>query len=365
MSPIKLFFIGTVLCSVAACDSSSSGEGTADGLNVVSWGGAYEFSQMEAYHKPWIAKTGHAINSISFSGGLHQIRDQVSAGQIEWDVVDLELNDVEAGCRDGLLEQIDASFLPAAPDGTVAAQDFIDGTLHDCAVASIVWSTVIAYDTSALTTTPSAVADFFDTTLIPGTRGLRRHPKVALEMALMADGVLAADVYSVLGTSQGVDRAFAQLDRIKSDVIFWETGAQSTQLLADQDVVMTTTYNGRAANVMIDQSHPIDVLWDAQVWAADYWVIPKGSPNKALALDFIHFSTATEQLAAQASYIAYGPARQSSYALIGNHHSTHVDMKPLMPTAPQNMLNALQHDEAFWAQNGGALVARFEAWIAE
>ena len=34
-----------------------------------------------------------------------------------------------------------------------------------------------------------------------------------------------------------------------------------------------------------------------------------------LAMDFLKFSTATAQLAAQASYIAYGPARKSSAPL--------------------------------------------------
>ena len=32
-------------------------------LTVVSWGGAYTKSQVEAYHKPWAAKTGNAIGS--------------------------------------------------------------------------------------------------------------------------------------------------------------------------------------------------------------------------------------------------------------------------------------------------------------
>ncbi len=35
---------------------------TAGEITVVSWGGAYTKSQVEAYHKPWMAKTGHKIN---------------------------------------------------------------------------------------------------------------------------------------------------------------------------------------------------------------------------------------------------------------------------------------------------------------
>jgi len=36
---------------------------SADDLTVVSWGGAYTKSQVEAYQKPWMAKTGHNIRS--------------------------------------------------------------------------------------------------------------------------------------------------------------------------------------------------------------------------------------------------------------------------------------------------------------
>jgi hypothetical protein len=118
----------------------------ADQLTVVSWGGAYGMSQIEAYHKPFSKETGVEILSEDYNGGLAQIRAQVESGNVTWDLVDLELSDVVRGCDDGLLEELDLSQLPPAPDGTPAEEDFIEGTLHDCAVATIVWSTVFAYD---------------------------------------------------------------------------------------------------------------------------------------------------------------------------------------------------------------------------
>ncbi|KAG1702901.1 NAD-dependent protein deacetylase [Nymphon striatum] len=92
---------------------------------------------------------------------------------------------------------------------------------------------------------PKTMADFFDTAKFPGKRGLRKGAKVNLEFALIADGVAAADVYSVLETPEGVDRAFAKLDTIKGDVVWWEAGAQPPQMLADGEVALTTAYNGR------------------------------------------------------------------------------------------------------------------------
>ena len=41
----------------------------------------------------------------------------------------------------------------------------------------------------------------------------------------MADGVPVADVYKVLGTPDGVDRAFKKLDTIKNDIVWWDAGA--------------------------------------------------------------------------------------------------------------------------------------------
>jgi len=101
-----------------------------------------------------------------------------------------------------------------------------------------------------------------------------------------------------------------------------------------------------------------EIVWDAQVFDVDMWAIVEGAPNAELAMDFLKFSTATEQLAAQASYISYGPARKSSAPLVGTYHSNaSLDMGPQMPTAPAN-------DFEFWADNQDELNERFNAWLA-
>ena len=116
-----------------------SGTAYAGDLTVVSWGGAYTKSQVEGYHKPWMAKTGKSIISEDYTGGLAEIKAQVESGNVSWDVVDLELSDAIRGCDEGLFEVIDHSSLPPAPDGTPATEDFIDGSLSsECAVPNIV-----------------------------------------------------------------------------------------------------------------------------------------------------------------------------------------------------------------------------------
>ncbi|MEM6465678.1 MAG: ABC transporter substrate-binding protein, partial [Pseudomonadota bacterium] len=340
----------TVLLAATSAVAIGSAAMASDSITVVSWGGAYTKSQVEAYHKPWIAATGNQIVSEDYNGGLAEVKAQVEAGNVTWDIVDVEYSDAVRGCDEGLFEEIDPSILPAGADGTAAMDDFIPGAITDCAVSNIVWSTIFAYDITKVSGV-DGIADFFDLEKFPGKRGIRKNPKANLEMALMADGVPAADVYDVLGTDEGVDRAFAKLDTIKDSVVWWEAGAQPPQLLADGEVLMTTAYNGRIFNAAAGEGQPFEVNWDGQILDFDLWAIPKGAPNKDLAKDFLVFSTATEQLAAQASWIAYGPARKSSGALVGLYNDGKTEMAPHMPTAADNLGNALVNDFEFWADN--------------
>ena len=350
--------VGFVIGTFGAVASSAD-------LTIVSWGGAYTKSQVEAYHKPFMAKTGDKLVSEDYNGGIAEIKAQVEAGNVTWDVVDVELSDAVRACDEGLVETIDHSSLPAGADGSSAKDDFIPGALHECAVGTIVWSTVYAYDKEKMgSNPPKTMKDFFNTSKFPGKRGMRKNPKPNLEFALIADGVPAKDVYKVLKTSAGVDRAFAKLDSIKDDIVWWESGAQPPQMLADGEVDMVTAFNGRIFNAFANENKPFEIVWDGQVYDMDLWVVLKGSKNKEAALDFVKFSTDTQRLADQASYISYGPVRKSSTSKIGKFHDKDIDMIDHMPTNPKNLTNSVQNDFEFWADNADQLNERFNAWVA-
>lgn len=334
-------------------------------LTIVSWGGSYTKSQVEAFHKPYAAETGVVIRLESYDGGLAEVRAQVKSGSVSWDLVDFDLADIVRGCEEGLLEPLDLDALPASPDGTPAQDDFIAGTLHKCGVATMIWSTVFAYDANAFPfESPTSLADFFDVERFPGKRGMQRSPKANLEFALMADGVAPNKVYEVLATPEGADRAFAKLDSIKEQVIWWESGSQPPQLLSSGEVTMTTAYNGRIFNAQVRENKPFVIVWDGQVWHQDLWGIPRGSKNKEAAMEFVKFSTTTQRLAAQSSWISYGPARKSSIPFVGKHAEAGIEMAPHTPTAPQNFRTAVQNDFEFWSDYYDELSQRFAAWLA-
>ena len=97
------------LTGVAVLGLAAFGAGpalAAEALTVVSWGGAYTKSQIEAYHKPYNAKYGTTIQSEDYNGGLAEIRAQVETGKVTWDVVDLEVGEGIRGCDEGLLEPV-------------------------------------------------------------------------------------------------------------------------------------------------------------------------------------------------------------------------------------------------------------------
>ncbi|MGH1369434.1 MAG: ABC transporter substrate-binding protein [Maritimibacter sp.] len=360
---LKSILMATALAgvsSVAFAESHSGGE-----VTVMSWGGAYGTSQEEAYNKPFTADMGITVNMVDADNPATPIKAQVEAGNVTVDVADVEFSDAVRLCDEGLLEPIDASMLPAAPDGTPATEDFVEGALQDCAVANIVWSTVAAYNSENIDGTPMTIADFFDTEKFPGKRGLRKSAKATLEMALMGDGVPASEVYALLETEEGVDRAFAKLDTIKDDIVWWEAGAQPPQLLADGEVVMSTAYNGRIFNAAIAESQPLEVMWDGQILDFDLFVIPKGAPNLENAKKYISYATDTQRLADQASWISYGPARKSSGALVGLYSDGKTEMAPHMPTAEANMGNALVNNFEFWVDMDAELNERFNAWLAQ
>jgi putative spermidine/putrescine transport system substrate-binding protein len=266
--------------------------------------------------------------------------------------------DAEKGCAEGLLEEISASDLAPGADGSKPQNDFFDDAIHDCGVASYVWANVFAFDQKAFPNGgPKKIADLFNVKKFPGKRGLRKSPRANLEWALMADGVAVSDIYKVLATSKGVARAFAVLDRVKNNTIWWEAGAQPPQLLADGEVAMTSAYYGRLFNAIVKENQPFTIVWDAQVWDYGAYIIPKGAPNKARALEFVRFATAPQQLANLTNHISYGPARTSGVALVPKHMQMH------LPTSPENFDGSLRQSAEFWTDYGDQLNERFNAWL--
>ncbi|MEO0911383.1 MAG: extracellular solute-binding protein [Pseudomonadota bacterium] len=365
---MKLKLALTTASALALATAAGADGHMASEMTIVSWGGAYSASQQNAYHDPYMEKTGVTIiNDESSAEAVAKLRAMSEAGNVTWDVVDVVAADAMRLCDEGLAMEIDADEqLAAAPDGTPASEDFGDLIVSDCFIPQIVYSTTFGYrtDNEGWNSEPTSVCDVFDLETFPGKRSLEKRPIANMEWALICDGVAYEDVYDLLETDEGIDRAFAKLDTIKDETIWWSAGAETPQLLADGEVAIGSTYNGRLFSVIEEQNQPVKMLWDWQMFDLDGWIIPAGlSPERqARALDYIYFATDTQRLADQAKYISYGPARASSAPLVGKHAELGIDMAPHMPTDPANAVNTFLFNYEWWADYRDDLDAKFQAW---
>ena len=220
----------TVLLAGAASLLMTAGASAKD-FTIVSWGGAYQNSQNKAYVEPYAAEHPD-INFIwdeSSNEAVAKLRAMNEAGNVTWDLVDVVASDAIRLCDEGLAMEIDADeVLAKAPDGSPASEDFGDLLVSDCFIPQIVYSTTFGYRTDVAEWNgkePEDICAVFDLENFPGKRSLEKRPINNMEWALLCDGVPKDQVYDVLETEEGVDRALAKLGTIKDQVVWWSAGA--------------------------------------------------------------------------------------------------------------------------------------------
>lgn len=344
-----LWLVG--LASVAPAQAHSD-------LTFTSWSGPYMRSQMLAFVRPFEQETGKQVNVEFYNGGLTDVRMQVRSANVKWDVVDFLEEDLIRACEAGLLEEIDPGQLTPGTDGAAPAQDFIDNALRPCGVGTMAWATAIGYNEAAFPDAqPTVLADFFDVERFPGQRGLQRDPRIITEWALLADGVPADQVYATLATTEGLERALAVMEPIRPHLVWWQEANEPIDMLNDGQVTITSIWGGEMTDAILRRGQAITPIWDGLVLKLDHLAVVKGSPNRDLALEFIRFATAPEQLANQVKHIYHSPARESSLTLVSD------DIKPFLPTTPEHRQSAIENDARFWADNYQRIHARFEQWL--
>ena len=281
------------------CTNPPKAEGQT--LTFASYGGAYQEAQRKGWLEPYSALTGIKFQESEESSNA-TIKAQVEAGQVTWDIVDVG-NDFGLDAHAALLEPLDYT--------KIRKDEILDGFAGTYRVADITYGVVLGYNTEKTAgQVPEGWADFFDTTKFPGKRGMWDYSSGGIfEFALLADGVAPRDLYPL-----DLPRAVKKLDTIKKDLVFWGSGAESQDLLGKGEVAMAMIWNGRAYSAKNIDNKPVEIQWNGQIVTADYFVVPKGTPNKDLAMDFIAWATCKENNAAPSKYIPYGPTNKLATA---------------------------------------------------
>ncbi len=333
------------LALLAACSSAA----LARDLTVVARGKTTLDAVVQAIASPFTAATGIPVQLESRDGGLDTLRSQLKAPENTWDLVEVNAEELATGCGEGLFEKLDWS--------AIGGKDhYLPQGVSDCGVGAVLTTLVLAWDRDKFPAAPGW-SDFWDVAKYPGKRGLYKGVRGNLEFALIADGVSPQDVYKVLGTSDGVDRAFRKLDQLKPYIVWWQTGAEAAHILSSGDVLMTTAPSGRI--VMADRTdhRNFGVQWNAGLYQVESWAVAKGSPDLRQAQQFLYFAgmPAVEGRLFDSAGIA-GLAKGANDGLAP-------EVQAFSPTAPANLNAAVRLDTGFWHDNLAKLQQRFDTWM--
>ncbi|RLF55768.1 MAG: ABC transporter substrate-binding protein [Thermoplasmata archaeon] len=315
-------------------------------LRICSYGGSYQASQRKAFFQPFADKFG--VKIVEASGpDIAKIKAQVDNKQYEWDVVDLETRHIARGELENLLEPIDTSVVDLSRIEKKA--------IRKCAVGNIFWTTSLAYNKKALAGKKAAGnwADFWNVKDFPGPRALQDQAPFNLEFALIADGVPMDKLYPL-----DVKRAFKKLDQIKDSItVWWKNGAQQIQLLTSAEAVYASAWNGRV-NVAQKKGVPLEIVWQGGCLDLDWWCVPKGDPNRDLAMKFIDFAISAKRQGEQMQkYIAYGPTNKDSFKYITSERAKE------LPSYPENLKKQFQHNADYWGPKLAPLTEKWKTWM--
>lgn len=321
----------------------------ADTVTITTAGGDYGAAIKEAMWAPAAQELGFDVREETQSDGLAALKMQVTSGSVTTDVIQLGSPEGAQAAAQGLLEPLDWTVID--PNSIPA------GAKSDYCLPFDSYGTVMAWSTETYgDNPPKSWADFWDVTAFPGKRALRANAQDLIEIALLSEGVAPADVYPTLSTPEGLERAIARLEALKPHVaVWWESGAQSAQLLKDGEADLVITWNGRAESVVADGGKAA-YSFAGSVIGTDCLAVPKGAANKEAAMKLIAAMTAPERVAKLTDFIAYGPVNPKAYEL----GLIPEDRLAKLATAPANAGTSVFSNPDWWLQNGEAAQMAFD-----
>jgi putative spermidine/putrescine transport system substrate-binding protein len=330
---------GAIAATAGTALYENSGRAPKSSKRVVisGWGGSMQRAMRDAYFTPFTRETGIEVVEQTYgSQGLARVKAQLGEGGAQVDLLDGAPFWPVVGRKQGLLEKI------TLPD--VDESLFLPGAIDEYAFGYTTVSWGITYIRQGRPA-PGNWREFWNTRDFPGRRAffgpfVARHA----EYALMADGVRPEDVYPL--TDAKLERAFAKLAQIEPSVDIWyQTAAQCEQLLVGEQVDMAEFFSGRVF-ILQDQGVPVEFVWNEAITNMPVFVLAKGAPNRANALEFLAYLTRPEPQAALAKLIYYGPTNTSAFDLIN-------DQKTLerLPTYGANLSRQIILDGNWWGEN--------------
>lgn len=325
----------------------------AEEVTIASWGGSYQDAQSKALFQPASKATGIEVTEETY-GGMSDVRLQVRTGAVTYDIVVSGTGSAARAAEEGLLQKLGFDIIDVS--------NFDKSSYTDYCIGGDVFSTVYAWNAKKYgEDAMDSWADFWNVEKFPGTRSYRGKVAGALEPALMADGVAPEDVYDVLSTEEGIDRAIDKIRELKPNIaVWWTSGAQHAQLMKDGEVDMATGWNGRFDVVNQDGGH-VDYSYNQALLDYDCYAIPKGAPHAEAAMKFIAEIMKPKYQAEMTKYITYGPTNLKTYDL----GLIDEEFAKTLPSYPANLKKQLPINLEWYAQWETIAAEKYQAMITE
>lgn len=193
--------------------------------------------------------------------GINIISDNLNIYSEEHDLISLNSAQADSACEHNQLVDLSgmADFKPL-----MRKKYYLYKNRNDCTLSFASYSLVIAYPLiNMVTTRPSSPADFFDVERFPGMRALPDSHIGPLEWALLAYDIPINEVYQLLSTKRGLKLAFAKLESIKRNIIWWSSVDELKQLISNNKVTMAT--GPHTVFYDLQFNHPMEILWNGQL----------------------------------------------------------------------------------------------------
>ena len=224
-------------------------EAAAREVVIVNWGGNSIPAYTKAFGEAFEKQSGIKV-ALDGTGPLPaKIRAMVQSGKVVWDLIDFDASKAVVLDAEGLLQPIDYSI--------VDKNKVYPGWAYKAGVAFYIYSSVLTFDTAKLKEEkPNSWKDFWDVKKFPGQRALRKTPEGGIEACMMAAGRSPKDVYPI-----DIDLAVSKVKELKSNLITWNTGSQSQDVLRNGEVVMAQLWHSRAATLFkeFEGQVPVDL----------------------------------------------------------------------------------------------------------
>ncbi|MBS0560335.1 MAG: ABC transporter substrate-binding protein [Proteobacteria bacterium] len=314
-----------------------------DHIVVATPGGVMDDAFEAAYFAPFKAKTG--ISVVKTTNQYAKLKAMVDAGSVEWDAMDCSGEQAAVFSQQNLLEPFDWSMIDQ--NGLLPGTVNPNFTLVDIVAGVVAWNTSRVGAAAA----PKTWAEVWDLKRFQGDRMFWKKPSQTFEAALLADGVAPDKLYPL-----DVARALKSLDKLKGHISWWESGAQSAQLLIDGEAAAGYAWNGRLAGPKANGA-PVDFTFNQAMFLADAIVIPRGAKNKRESMELIAVMLDPENQANFAKRVPYGPVRSKAMDLLEPAR------RAMMPTAPENFSRGTLVNGEWWAKNGVDAAEKFNSWM--